>query len=269
MKKYLIVAVVTTVMLTGCAQPREHSSVDVTPPPIVEVPTQTVYHQALRTVMDVDAIISTGSAAHQMLESAGKELEKFSPEPEECSGIVDPELYSTTQMAIGFQSETTEETHESLTIGAIEFDTAELATEYFNARTDAWQNCATVDLTIDETNVLTLAYSAQPLADTEAITNAEILLEADQDLLLSSNGELSADLQRDDVEIPDPGILPDYVISPDDVPEPETQNIAVTSGTIITRFEHEVLWVQTDPGDNINQAIEDLAQLHTAIQEGR
>src|SRR5699024_10274817 len=111
--------------------------------------------------------------------------------------------------------------HESLTIGAIEFDSAELATEYFNARTYAWQNCATVDLTIDETNVLTLVYSSQSLAEAAAIENAETLLEADQDMLLSSSGELSADLQRDDVEIPDPGTLPDYVISPDDIPEPE------------------------------------------------
>ncbi|NWN89038.1 MAG: hypothetical protein HLX51_10965 [Micrococcaceae bacterium] len=260
---------VGALVLTGCAQPREQSSVDVTPPPEVEIPAQTVYHQAMNSVLDEEAIISTGVPAIETLKSAAAELEQFSPEPTECAGTVDSEYYTTNDVAVGFLSRSGENTHSAQTVVAAGFDSAEDATSYFNARTSAWNNCPSVDLTIDDTNVLTLHYSAAAFADAEELDIPDSLTEADQDMVLNSTGELSGAFESEDVPVPDPGALPDYVISPDEVPEPEADvdNIAVTSSTVIARFDNEVFLITVEPGSDAADAAQTLTEITDAVRE--
>ncbi|MDN6458098.1 MAG: hypothetical protein L0K38_13840, partial [Yaniella sp.] len=74
MRNHLALIVAGVLVFTGCAEPREQSSVDVTPPPEVEVPAQTLYHQAISVAMDDDAIISTGVPAVNTLQSADDSL---------------------------------------------------------------------------------------------------------------------------------------------------------------------------------------------------
>lgn len=267
MRNHLALIAIGALVLSGCAQPRDQSSVDVTPPPEVEVPAQTIYHQAISSVMDEDAMISTGVPAVEALQSADATLAQFSPEPEECAGIVDPQYYTTNDLAVGFSSQTGDNTHAAQTIVAAAFETAQDATKYFNARTSSWRDCDSVDLTIDDTNVLTLNYTATAMAEAEDITLPDALEAADQDLVLTSAGELSGELEGTDAGVSDPGVLPDYVISPDDIPEPEAENIAVTSSTIIVRFDTQVFWVLVEPGSDVESAVETLAEIAEAVQE--
>lgn len=267
MRNHLALIAIGALVLTGCADPREQSSVDVTPPPEVEVPAQTIYHQAISSVMADDAIISTGVPAVEALQSADATLAQFAPEPEECAGIVDQQYYTTDDLAVGFSSQTGENTHAAQTVVAAAFETAEDATNYFNARTSSWSDCDSVDLTIDDTNILTLNYTATAMADAEELTLPEALEAADQDLILTSAGELSGELEGTDAAVPDPGALPDYVIAPDDIPEPEAENISVTSSTIIVRFDTQVFWILVEPGSDVESAGQTLAEVTEAVQE--
>lgn len=267
MRNHLALVAAGALVLTGCAEPREHSSVDVTPPPEVEVPAQTLFHEAMSAAMSDDAIISTGIPAVETLQSADANLAQYAPEPEECAGIVDQQYYTTNDVVVGFSSQTGENTHAAQTVLAAAFETAEEATNYFNARTAAWSDCDSVDLTIDDTNVLTLDYTATTLSEAEEMTVPDSLAASDQDLVLNSSGELSGDLEGADTAIPDPGALPDYVISPDDVPEPEVENISVTSSTVIVRFDTQVFWILVEPSSDVERAAETLAEITQAVQE--
>lgn len=267
MRNHLALIAAGVLVFTGCAEPREQSSVDVTPPPEVEVPAQTLYHQAISAAMDDDAIISTGVPAVNTLQSADDSLAQYDPEPAECAGTVDPQYYTTNDLVVGFSSQSGENTHAAQTVVAAAFDTSEDAKNYLNARTAAWRDCDSVDLTIDDTNVLTLAYTATSMSEAEGINVPESLEAADQDLVLSSSGELSGELEGADMAISDPGALPDYVISPDDIPEPESENIAVTSSTIIVRFDTQVFWILVEPGSDVESAADTLAEITQAVQE--
>src|SRR5699024_6304984 len=191
MRKYLVLITAGVFMISGCAQPREHSSVEVTPPPILEIPKQTIYHQAMTSIMHEDAIIATGLPAVEALEMAAEELQRYEPTPAECSGIVDSQLYDTADIALGFHSQTEDDEHLAQTVVALGFDSSEAASQYFTARTADWVDCQTVDLTIDETNILTLQHEATGFSDLEEIDIPEILLDSDQDMVLTSRGELS------------------------------------------------------------------------------
>ncbi|MDN5705163.1 MAG: hypothetical protein L0G71_07455 [Yaniella sp.] len=105
------------------------------------------------------------------------------------------------------------------------------------------------------------------MSEAEGINVPESLEAADQDLVLSSSGELSGELEGADMAISDPGALPDYVISPDDIPEPESENIAVTSSTIIVRFDTQVFWILVEPGSDVESAADTLAEITQAVQE--
>lgn len=267
MRKHLALIAAGVLALTSCAQPRDQSSVDVTPPPEVEVPAQTIYHQAISSVMDDDAIISTGVPAVETLQSADAALEQYTPEPQSCAGTVDQEYYTTDEMAVGFSSQSDDETHEAQTVVAAAFETADEATSYFNARTAAWRDCPSVDLTIDDTNVLTLHYTATALSDADELTVSDTLETADQDLVLTSTGELSGELEGADASIPNAGALPEYVISPDEIPEPEAENIAVTSATVIVRFDTEVFWIVVEPGSDVEPVAQTLTEFIGLVQE--
>lgn len=267
MREHLALMAVGALVLTGCAEPREQTSVDVTPPPTVEVPPQTLYHQAITSVMDDEAIISTGVPAVEALQSADAALAQYTPDPEECAGTVDPEYYTTNDVAVGFSSQTGETSHTAQTVVAAEFETSEDATEYFKARTSPWTDCDGVDLTIDDTNVLTLDYTASNLDDAQDLPVPDYLNNADQDAVLTSAGELSGELEGDNVALPDPGALPDYVISPDDIPEPEAENIEVTSATLVVRFGTEVFWVLVEPDSDLEKAAETLAEITETAHE--
>lgn len=267
MRNQLALLAAGALVLSGCAEPREHSSVDVTPPPEVEVPAQTLYHEAITTAMNDDAIISTGVPAVETLQSADASLAQYAPDPEECAGTVDQQYYTTNDVVVGFSSQTGENTHAAQTVVAAAFETAEDAKNYFNARTKAWTDCDSVDLTIDETNVLTLEYTATGLSESEQLTVPESLAAADQDFVLRSSGELSGNLEGSDAAVPDPGALPDYVISPEDVPEPEAENIAVTSSTVIVRFDSQVFWILVEPGSDVERAAQTLAEITQVVQE--
>ncbi|MDN5705162.1 MAG: hypothetical protein L0G71_07450 [Yaniella sp.] len=110
MRNHLALIVAGVLVFTGCAEPREQSSVDVTPPPEVEVPAQTLYHQAISVAMDDDAIISTGVPAVNTLQSADDSLAQYDPEPAECAGTVDPQYYTTNDLVVGFSSQSGENT---------------------------------------------------------------------------------------------------------------------------------------------------------------
>lgn len=268
MRKHLALIAVGMLVVTGCAAPREHSSVEVTPPPEVEVPAQTIYHQAIGAVMDDDTIISTGVPAVETLQSADGALAEYTPEPAECAGTVDAQYYTTNDVAVGFSSQTSDDTHAAQTVVAASFETAEEATSYFNARTSAWTDCDSVDLTIDDTNVLTLHYTATAFADADELEVPEHLVStADQDLVLTSSGELSGELEGNEAELPDPGALPDYVISPEDIPEPEAENIAVTSATVIVRIDTEVFWVLVEPGSDAENAAQTLSEIIEMVHD--
>lgn len=267
MRRHLALIAVGALVLAGCSQPRENSAVEVTPPAEVEIPAQTIYHQAISAVMDDEAILSTGVPAIETLNTADAELNQFSPEPAECAGTVDPDFYTTNDVAVGFHSRSGENTHTAQTVVAAGFETAEDATAYFNARTQAWTECPSVDLAIDDTNVLTLHYNSAAFADAEELEFPESLLEADQDLVLTSTGELSGAFEAADTQLPDPGALPDYVISPDEVPEPETEDIAVTSATVIARFDTEVFWILVEPGSNADEAVQTLAEMTETVRD--
>lgn len=267
MRNHLALVAAGALVLTGCAEPREHSSVDVTPAPEVEVPAQTLYYEAISEAMSNDAIISTGVPAVETLQTADASLAQYAPEPEECAGIVDEQYYTTNDVVVGFGSQTGENTHTAQTIVAAAFETAADAKNYFTARTAAWKDCDSVDLTIDDTNVLTLDYTATTLSEAEEISVPDSLAASDQDLVLRSSGELSGDLEGAETAIPDPGALPDYVISPEDVPEPEAENIAVTSSTVIVRFDTQVFSVLVEPGSDVQRAAKTLAEITQAVQE--
>lgn len=267
MRKRLALIAAGALIVTGCSQPREETSVEVTPPPVPDVPTQTMFHQAIKSVMDEEAIISVGVPALESLNNASAEIAQYSPEPAECAGTVDPEFYTTNDVAVGFHSRTGENTHTAETIVAVGFENADDASAYFKARTEPWTECATVDLTIDETNVLTLHYGASGLANAEELSVPEVLAEADQDMLLTSRGELSGSFESSDAQVPDAGALPDYVISPDEVPEPETeeQNISVTNATVVVRFDTQVFWTTVEPSQNADEAVQTLAEVVEAV----
>lgn len=270
MRRHLLVlTAVTALVMTGCSQPRESSSVEVTPPPVVEVPTQTVFYQAIQTVFDDDAIISTGQPALEALTSAAAEIAQYAPEPAACAGTIEPEFYTTTDVAMGFHSQPGDEDtdHSAQTAVAADFGTADDASEYFAARVQPWLDCSSVDLTIDDNNVLTLHYAASTFADTADLTVPEVMSEADQDMVLTSAGELSAAFESAETSMPNPGGLPDYVISPDEVPEPEPENISVTNATVVARFDTHVYWVTVEPGDRVDHAMQLLAELVEAVQE--
>ena len=270
MRIYPALIAMGALVFTSCTEkPREESSVMVTPPPEVEIPAQTLYHQAIKTVMPEDTIISTGVPAVETLQTADAALSQYSPDPKQCAGSVDAEFYTTNDIAIGYLSETSDDTHSAQTVVTAGFETAQQATEYFDARSRAWSDCSSVDLTIDDTNVLTLQYTAHKFTDSDDITPSESLLNADQDLVLTSAGELSGAFKTDDTPVPDPGALPDYVISPNDVPEPEAENIAVTSATVIARFDTEVYWIQVEPDDGLEAAAQTLTEIREAVQEQR
>lgn len=268
MRKHWALMAAGTLMLTGCAEPREQSSVDVTPPPEADVPAQTIYHHAISAVMDDEAIVSTGVPAVETLESADAALAQYSPEPAECAGIVDSQYYTTNDVAVGFSSQTGDSTHAAQTVVAASFETAEEATNYFNARTKAWTDCDSVDLTIDDTNVLTLHYTATAFADADDVSVPEYLVSnADQDLVLTSSGELSGELEGTDTALPDPGALPDYVISPDDIQEPEAENITVTSATVVARIDTEVFWILVEPGSDVETAAQTLSEITEMVHD--
>lgn len=267
MRKQLALVAATALMMTGCSAPREHSAVDVTPPPIVEVPIQTVFHQAMTEAMPEAAIISAGLPAIDSLNNASSEIAQYAPEPAECAGTVDPEFYTTNDVVLGFFSQPEDDAeHAAETVVAASFETADEATAYFTARTEDWVDCPSVDLTVDDTNVLTLRYDAETFAAAEDLDIPEVLLAADQHLVLTSAGALSGDFEMPDTALPNPGALPDYVISPDDVPEPEIEDITISNATVVTRFDRQVFWVTIEPGADIAQAIDTMAQLVTAVQ---
>lgn len=266
MRNSLALVAVGALVLTSCSQPREQSAVDVTPPPIVEVPTQTVFHQAIKAAMSDEAIISTGLPAIDSLNSASAEIDQYAPEPAACAGTIDPEMYTTNDVAMGFYSDAEADTHFAQTVVAAEFETAEDATAYFTARTEPWTECAAVDLTIDETNVLTLHYAATGLSDTAEVDVPDILTESDQDMVLTSTGELSGAFETSDTPVPDAGSLPDYVISPDEVPEPDAENIPVTNATVVVRFDNHVFWSTVEPGSDVDQAAQTLADVAEAVR---
>lgn len=265
MRKRLALVAVGALIVTGCSQPREETSVDVTPPPVVEVPTQTVFHQAIKSVMDDEAIISVGVPALESLNNATAEIEQYAPEPAACAGTVDPDFYTTNDVAIGFHSRTGENTHTAQTVVAVGFENADDASAYFTARTEPWTDCSTVDLTINETNVLTLHYDATGLADAQDLSVPDLLAEADQDMVLTSRGELSGAFETSDAPVPDAGALPDYVISPDEVPEPEAENISVTNATVVARFDTQVFWTTIEPGQDVQEAVQTLAEVVEAV----
>lgn len=270
MRRHLLaLTAVTALVATGCSQPRESSSVDVTPPPVVEVPTQTIFYQAIQTAVADEAIISTGQPAIDALTSAAAEIAQYAPEPAACAGTIEPEFYTTTDVAMGFHSQPEDEDteHSAQTIVAADFGTADDASAYFTARVEPWQDCSSVDLTIDDTNVLTLHYSASTFADTADLTVPDVMREADQDMVLSSVGELSAAFESADTSIPNPGGLPDYVISPDEVPEPEAENISVTNATVVARFDTHVYWATVEPGDRVDHAMQMLAEVVEAVHQ--
>lgn len=269
MRRSLVLMALAAMLLAGCSQPRESSSVEVTPPPAVEIPQQTVFHQALQTVLDEDALISTGQPAIEALNNATAEIARYAPEPASCAGTIDPEFYSTTtDVVMGFSSQSADDAeHAAQTIVATGFETAAEASAYFAARTEPWVECPSVDLTIDETNVLTLHYEATPLSETAEIDVAEILTQADQDMVLTSAGELSADFASAGSAAPNPGSLPEYVISPDEIPEPDPETIAVTNATVVAQFDNQVFWSTVEPGERVNDAVTDLAAVVEAVQE--
>lgn len=269
MRKRLALIAAGALIITGCSQPREVTSVEVTPPPVVEVPTQTIFHQAIKSVMSDEAIISVGVPALESLNNVTAEISQYAPEPAECAGTIDPEFYTTNDVAVGFQSRTGENTHTAETIVAVAFENADDASDYFTARTKPWSECDSVDLTIDETNVLTLHYDANGLTNAEDLSVPGVLAEADQDMLLTSQGQLSGAFETSDVPIPDAGALPDYVISPDEVPEPEAedQNISVTNATVVVRFDNQVFWMTVEPGQNADEAVEILAEVVEAVHD--
>ena len=123
-----------------------------------------------------------------------------------------------------------------------------------------------MDLTIDDTNVLTLHYGASTFAETEDLQVPEVFDESDQDMVLTSSGELSGAFETSDIPVPNPGSLPDYVISPDDVPEPEAENINVTNATVVARFDTHVFWSTVEPGGQVDEAIQTLAAVVEAVQ---
>lgn len=269
MRKRLALVAVTALIITGCSDPREQSSVDVTPPPVVEVPTQTVFHQAITSVMHDDAIISTGVPAIESLNSATAELAQYAPEPAECAGTINPELYTTNDVAMGFYTQPVDKDEEHLaqTVVAAGFETADDASAYFTARTQPWIDCPSVDLTIDDTNVLTLHYDASTFGETDDLDVPEVFAEADQDMVLKSSGELSGAFETNDAPVPNPGALPDYVLPPDEVPEPEeAENISVTNATVVARFDTHVFWSTVEPGGQVNTAIQTLADVVEAVQ---
>ena len=267
MRKHLALMAIGALAVTGCAQSREESSVEVTPPPKVEIPTQTIFHQAIKSVMDEDATISVGVPALESLNNAAAEIGQYSPKPAECAGTVDPKFYTTNDVAVGFHSRTGDNTHTAETIVAVGFENADDASAYFTARTQPWVECSTVDLTIDETNVLTLHYEATGLANAEDLSVPEVLAEADQNMLMSSRGELSGAFETSDAPVPDAGALPNYVISPDDVPqsESEAENISVTNATVVARFDTEVFWTTVEPGQQADEAVQTLAEVVEAV----
>jgi len=266
MRNSLALAAVGALVLTGCSEPREQSAVEVTPPAVVEVPIQTIFHQAITAAMSDEAIISTGLPAIDSLNGASAELDQYAPEPAACAGTIDPDLYTTNEVAIGFYSDSEEDVHTAQTVVAAGFDTAEDATAYFAARTDPWNDCATVDLTIDETNVLTLHYAAASLSDTPELDVPEVLTESDQDMVLTSTGELSGAFETSDTPVPDAGALPDYVISPDEVPEPDAENISISNATVVVRFDTQVFWSTVEPGSDVDAAVETLAEVAEAVR---
>lgn len=265
MYKRLALVAAGALIVTGCSQPREETAVEVTPPPPVEVPTQTVFHQAIKSVMDDDAIISVGVPALESLNNASAEIAQYTPDPAECAGTVDPDFYTTNDVAVGFQSRTGDNTHIAQTVVAVGFESADDASAYFTARTGPWTECSTVDLTIDETNVLTLHYDATGLANADDLSVPEVLADADQDMVLTSRGELSGAFETSDTPVPDAGALPDYVISPDEVPEPEAENISVTNATVVTRFDTQVFWTTVEPGQRVDEAVTTLAEVVEAV----
>lgn len=266
-RQLLTLGAVTALILTGCSQSRESSSVEVTPPPVVEVPTQTIFHQAIQTVLGNEAIISTGPPAIEALNSAAAEIAQYAPKPAECAGTIDPEFYTTTEVAMGFHSQSDDDAqHSAQTIVAADLETAEDASAYFTARTEPWVECPSVDLTIDDTNVLTLQYEASTFADSSDLSVPELMTQADQDMVLSSAGELSADFESSDTTVPNPGGLPDYVISPDEIPEPEPESIAVTNATVVARFDAHVYWVTVEPGERVDEAMTMLAEVVETVQ---
>lgn len=266
MRKRLALMAAGALIVTGCSQPREETSVEVSPPPVVEVPTQTVFHQAIKSVMDPEAIIMVGVPALESLKNAAAEIEQYAPEPQECAGTVDADFYTTNDVAVGFHSKTAENSHTAQTVVAAGFDNADDATAYFTARTEPWTQCDNVDLTIDETNVLTLHYQATGLGEVEEITIPDVLTQADQELVLTSRGELSGAFETSDTAIPDAGSLPDYVISPNDVPEPEAENISITNATVVARFDTQVFWTTVEPGQQLDEAVATLAEVVEAVQ---
>src|SRR5699024_1647505 len=107
MRKYLALIAMGALVFAGCTEkPREESSGVVTPPPEVEVPVQTLYHQAIKTIIPDDTIISTGVPAAETLQTADAALSQYSLRPKECAGSVDEKLYTTHDVAIGYVSET-------------------------------------------------------------------------------------------------------------------------------------------------------------------
>ena len=151
--------------------------------------------------MPEDTIISTGVPAVETLQTADAALSQYSPDPKQCAGSVDAEFYTTNDIAIGYLSETSDDTHSAQTVVTAGFETAQQATEYFDARSRAWSDCSSVDLTIDDTNALTLQYTAHTFTDSDDVTASESLLNADQDLVLTSAGELSGEFKADDTAV--------------------------------------------------------------------
>jgi hypothetical protein len=270
MRKHLTLVAVIGLLATGCAEPRESSSVEVTPPAVVEVPIQTVFYDALQTVLPDEAILATGQPAIESLNTAAAEIAQYSPEPAECAGTIDSKYYTTTDVAMGFHSETSKDEHAAQTIVAASFETADDASAYFGARTQPWEECSSVDLTIADDNVLTLHYASSTFADEPDLEVPKLLGEADQDMVLTSSGELSGNVASSDgadTPLPNPGALPDYVISPDEIPEPEAENIAVTNATVVVRFDTQVFWSTVEPGGRVDHALETLAAVVEAVQE--
>ena len=218
--------------------------------------------------MPAEALVSAGVPAIEALNTATAQIAQYAPAPAECAGTVDPDLYTTNDVVMGFSSAGADaEEHSAQTIVAADFETADDAAAYFEARTHAWVHCSSVDLTIDATNVLTLRYDAMPFSEADLAEIPELFQNADQDLVLASAGELSGEIESPDVALPNPGTLPDYVISPDDVPEPEAENIRVTSSTVIARYDTQVFWMTVEPATEIQSAVDTLAQVVEAVQD--
>src|SRR5699024_3048092 len=115
MRNSLALAAVGALGLAGCSEPREQSAVEVTPPAGVEVPSETIFHQASTAAMSDEAIISTGLPAIDSLNGASAELDQYAPEPAACAGTIDPDLYTTNEVAIGFYSDSEEDRSEEHT----------------------------------------------------------------------------------------------------------------------------------------------------------